>query len=175
MGPVGHSAISTVIGASVWGVTGSPLAGGVTVAAGVAVDIDHLLDYYQLWVKRRNNKVYVLFHAWEYSFLGFLVLGFWYYHPILLAGVLAHLGHVATDHFHNRLTPLGYFILYRVWVRFESKKIASGAHSGHSYRDLPDLFPFRRIWEPCYRRKIEPWIAARVDSAPRDPESQHQD
>ena len=45
--PMGHTAISAVIGTSVWGVTGSHLVGGVTIGVGVAVDVDHLLDYYR--------------------------------------------------------------------------------------------------------------------------------
>jgi hypothetical protein len=40
--------------------------------------------------------------------------------------MLGHLGHVATDHFHNRLTPLSYFIFYRIWVRFDVEKISPG-------------------------------------------------
>jgi hypothetical protein len=175
MGPTGHTAISAVIGASVWGMTGSPLAGGVAVVSGVAVDVDHLLDYYRRWVLRRPNKIFVLFHAWEYSIAGLLVLGFAYYHPILLAVVLAHLGHVATDHFHNRLTPLGYSILYRAWVGFDAAKIAPGIRLEYSYLSLPGLFPMKWLWEPWYRRKIEPWIASRVDSSPKDHGSHHHD
>ena len=173
--PMGHTAISAVIGTSVWGVTGSPLAGGVAVGAGVAVDVDHLLDYYRRWVQRRPNKIFVLFHAWEYSIAGLLVLVFGYYHPILLAVVLAHLGHVATDHFHNRLTPLAYFILYRAWVGFNAAKIAPGIRIEYSYLSLPGMFPVKRLWEPWYRRYIEPRIASRVESPPENPGSHHHD
>ena len=166
MGPLGHTAISTVIGASVWAGTGSPLAGAVAVGMGVAVDIDHLVDYYQWWIRRKPNQILVLFHGWEYSIIGLLLLVFSYYHPIFLAAVAAHLGHVATDHFHNRLSPLGYFITYRAWVRFDAKKIAPGISPERSYKNLPSSFPLRPLWEPWYRRKIEPWIAARVESGP---------
>ena len=175
MEPKGHAAISTAVGASVWGVTGSPLAGGVAVVAGVVVDVDHLVDYYQWWVKRRPNKVFLVFHAWEYSIAGFLVLGLAYYHPILLAVVLAHLGHVATDHFHNAISPFGYSLIYRAWVRFDAKKIAPGIRLERTYRSLPRMFPMRRFWEPWYRRKIEPWIASRVDSIPRNVDHHHND
>jgi len=51
MGPVGHTVISTAIGVSIWGATGSSAAGGA--AVGVLVDIDHSVDYYQKWIKRR--------------------------------------------------------------------------------------------------------------------------
>ena len=173
MGPVGHTAVSTVIGASVWGATGSPLAGAVAVGAGVVVDIDHLVDYYRWWVMRRPDKVLVLLHGWEYSIVGLLVLNLVFYHPIFLAVVLAHLGHVATDHFHNRLSPLGYSIVYRAWVRFDAQKIAPGIHLEYSYLSLPGMFPMRRMWEPWYRRKIEPWIAARVGTRPPQDTDHH--
>ena len=76
MGPVGHSAISTVIGASVWGVTGSPLAGAVAAGVGVLVDADHLVDLYQSCIRLKPNLVVVPLHGWEYSVAGILVLYF---------------------------------------------------------------------------------------------------
>jgi len=84
MGPVGHTAISTVLGASVWGVTGSPLAGGVAAGVGVLVDVDHLVNLYQSWIKRKTHLVIVPFHGWEYSIAGLLVLCCAFYHLIFL-------------------------------------------------------------------------------------------
>ena len=75
---------------------------------------DHFIDLYQSWIKGRPDKVLVLAHGWEYSIIGLLFLGLIFYQPIVLGAVLGHLGHVATDHFHNRLTPLSYFIFYRI-------------------------------------------------------------
>ena len=68
MGPVGHSAISAGIGTGVWGVTGSPTAGGVALGVGVLIDVDHLVDYYRWYILRKNGKIFLIFHAWEYSF-----------------------------------------------------------------------------------------------------------
>ena len=135
---------------------------------GVFVDIDHLVDLYQSWIRQRPNQVIVPFHGWEYSIAGLLALGLVFYHPIFLAVVLGHLSHVATDHFHNRLTPLGYFILYRAWVRFDARKIAPNRNSAYFHHSLPSFFPFARLWEPWYRRKIEPWIARRITTVPKD-------
>ena len=155
--------------------TGSPGAGGVAVAVGVLVDLDHLVDYYRWWVRRRPGKVFILFHGWEYSIAAFLVLGLAFYHPVLLAAALGHLSHVMTDHFHNRLAPMGYFIVYRAWFRFERSKIAPGMHPEHSFQSLPDMFPMKRLWEPWYRKRIEPWIAARVGNVPEEPGSYMED
>ncbi len=168
MGPVGHAAISTVVGASVWGVTGSPLAGGVTAGVGVLVDVDHLVDLYQSWIRGKTHLVIVPFHGWEYSIAALLVLCFAFYHPVFLAVIIGHLSHVATDHFHNRLTPLGYFVLYRAWVRFDAHKIAPGRDSAYFHHNLTSFFPFKGLWEPWYLRKVEPWFTARERSASDD-------
>lgn len=168
MGPVGHTVISTAIGASVWWVTGSPAAGGAALAFGVLIDADHLFDLYQSWIRRQPDKVYVLLHGWEYSIIGLLVLGLVFSQPILLGVVLGHLGHVATDHFHNRISPWAYFIIYRAWVRFDAEKIAPGRDPAGYHHSLPSFFPFKSLWEPWYRCKIEPWIEAKADAAPGD-------
>ena len=161
MGPVGHSAISTVIGVSVWAVTGSPLAGGVAAATGVLVDVDHLVDLYQSCIRLKRNQVIVPLHGWEYSIIGILVLCFVFYHPVFLALVIGHLSHVTTDHFHNRLTPLGYSVLYRIWVHFDARKISPQRGSAYFHHNVTSSFPFRGLWEPWYLRKIEPWLTAR--------------
>lgn len=168
MGPVGHTVISTGIGAGVWAATGSVAAGGAALAVGVLVDVDHLVDLYQSWIRRRPNQVLVLLHGWEYSIAGLITLGLVFYHPVFLGLVLGHLGHVVTDHFHNRLTPLGYSIIYRAWVGFDAEKIAPGRDPATYHHNLPAFFPFRFLWESWYRRKIEPWIDARAKPIPKD-------
>ena len=168
MGPVGHSAISTVVGASIWGITGSPLAGAVAAGVGVLVDADHLVDLYQSCIRLKPNLVVVPLHGWEYSVAGILVLWFAFYHPVFLAVIIGHLSHVATDHLHNRLTPLGYFVLYRAWVRFDARKIAPGRGSTYFHHHVTSSFPFRGLWESWYLRKVEPWLTARERSASID-------
>ena len=168
MGPIGHSAISTVVGASVWGITESALAGGVAAVVGVLVDTDHLVDLYQSCIRLKPDLVVVPLHGWEYSIAGILVLCFAFYHPVLLAVTIGHLSHVATDHFHNRLTPLGYFVLYRAYVRFDARKIAPGRSSAYFHHNLTSSFPFKGLWEPWYSRKIEPWLTTRERSESND-------
>lgn len=163
MGPVGHSAISAGIGAGVWGATGSPAAGGVALGVGVIIDIDHLFDYYMWYVRRKKGKLFLLLHAWEYSIAGLLFVGLAYYHPILIAAVLAHLGHVATDHFHNGLAPRVYFVTYRAMIRFNSADIAPNQDLRLAYKYWPSLLPFGKRLEPWYQRKIEPWFRSRIE------------
>ena len=162
LGPIGHSAISAVIGAGVWGATGSPSAGGLALGVGVLTDVDHLFDFYQWYVRRKRGRVYLLFHAWEYSIAGLLALVLVYYHPMLLAVVLVHLGHVATDHFHNRMAPWAYFMSYRVLVRFDSTRVTPNHNVLHSYKSWVGLLPFGNRLEPWYQRKIEPWFESRI-------------
>ena len=123
------------------------------------VDIDHSVDYYQEWEKRRLYLVLKLFHSWEYSIFGFLVLGFIYYHPLLLVATVAHLGHVVLDHYPNLWA---YFISYRARFQFDTRKIEPGKQVRQSYVDFPDKLPLKSLWKPWYRRKIEPWFAKRV-------------
>jgi len=162
LGPVGHATISAGIGAGVWGATGSPVAGGVALGMGVMTDTDHLYDFYRWYIRRKQGQLFLLFHAWEYSVAGFLVLALVYYHPVLLAVTLAHLGHVATDHFHNRLTPWSYFITYRVMKRFDAAQVAPGKNIMAAYQSWPGLFPFGKQLQPWYQRKIEPWFRSRI-------------
>ena len=123
MGPIGHSAISAGIGAGVWRVTGSPVAGGAALGVGVLTDVDHLFDFYQWYVRRKQGKLFLLFHAWEYGIAGLLALLFLFQDPIFLAIVLAHLGHVATGQSHNGLDTRSYFITYRALIKFDAVRI----------------------------------------------------
>lgn len=162
MGPVGHTIISAGVGGGVWAATGSPTAGGAALAVGVLVDVDHLYDFYNWYIRRRGNKLHVLFHGWEYSIAAMMVLGLLYYHPVLLAAAVAHLVHVTTDHFHNGLSPFGYSILYRIWVRFDAAKLAPGYEVTRAYRTWIHLLPLGHLLQPWFRRKIEPWIVNRL-------------
>ncbi len=162
MGPVGHTLISGAVGVGVGAATGSPEAGGLALGVGVLMDADHLYDFYQWWVKGRSNRVYVFLHAWEYSAAGLLTLASVYYHPLLLAVVLAHLAHVTADHLHNRLSPFAYFITYRLLKRFGRGSIAPRQDVMRAYRGWPRLLPFGRWLQPWFRRRIEPWFDERV-------------
>ena len=125
-------------------------------------DVDHLFDFYQWYVRRKKSKIFLFLHAWEYAIAGMVVVGLVYYHPVLLAAVLAHLGHVATDHFHNRLAPWSYFITYRVLVRFETARVTPNHNVLDAYKTWPRLVPFGRLIEPWYERKIVPWFRDRA-------------
>ena len=162
MGPIGHTVISSAVAGGTWAITGSPAAAGVALGVGVLMDVDHLYDYYQRYVKGKKDRVYVLFHAWEYPMImSFISLVF--YHPFLLAVILGHLAHVTTDHVWNRLTPFAYSITYRAIKGFDSRHIAPHHHVMDSYRSLPHLLPLGHRVEPWFQRKIAPWFLASID------------
>ena len=165
MGPIGHTVISGALGVGVGAATGSPEAGGLALGVGVLMDLDHLYDYYQWYIKGRPNRIYVLFHAWEYSAAGIATLASGFFHPLLLAAVLAHLVHVATDHLSNRLAPFAYFIVYRLITRFDTEFITPRHNVMDSYLSWAEFLPFGRRLQPWFRRRIEPWFEARVKRA----------
>ena len=167
MGPVGHTVISGAIGGGVWLATGSTAAAAAAFGAGVLIDVDHLYDYYQRYVKRRQDKVYVLFHAWEYSLIGLAILAVVYNHPILWGVVLGHLAHVTTDQLVNRLSTFGYSILYRISRRFEGAYISPHNHETISYGRLNRLLPFDRWLEHWLERRMEGWVLARSKKEPQ--------
>ena len=169
MGPVGHTVISGAVGVGVGAATGSPAAGGLALGVGVLLDLDHLFDFYQWYIRGKSNRIYMLFHGWEYPAAGFIVLAALFFHPLLLAVVLAQLAHVATDHFHNRLTPFAYFIAYRILKRFNIEFITPGYNVMNSYRGWLRLIPFGNRLSPWFRRRIEPWFEARVQKASQVP------
>jgi hypothetical protein len=164
LGPIGHSTISAGIGVGVWGITGSTAAGVAALGVGVLTDVDHLFDFYRWYLLRKHGKLCLLFHAWEYGIIGLLVVGLVFYHPILLGAVLAHLGHIATDHFHNRISPWGYFITYRAYVGFDAARVAPNQNVLNSYKSWPRLVPFGKRLEPWFQLKIEPWFQSRIGS-----------
>ena len=101
---------------------------------GVLMDGDHVYDYYQRYARGKCGKIYVPLHAWEYSVVGLVLLTLGLNHPIFLGAVLAHLTHVASDHWHNGLNPLGYSITYRAIKGFNLYSIApqrEHVHAGH--------------------------------------------
>lgn len=162
MGPIGHTVISSAVAGGTWAITGSPAAAGVALGVGVLMDLDHLFDYYQRYIRGKNNRIYVLFHAWEYPMVLSLI-GLFFYHPFLLAAILGHVAHVATDHIWNRLSPFAYWITFRVFKGFDSRYISPHHHAMDSYRSLPHLLPFGHRIEPWFQRRIEPWFLARID------------
>lgn len=111
--------VSLGIGGGVWAATGSPLAVPVAFAAGVLIDTDHALDFYNWYVRGDGRYLLLPFHAWEFSFVGLVLLLAVWHHPLFLAAVLAYLGHLIGDQVANSMHPMAYSALYRLAHRFD--------------------------------------------------------
>ena len=106
-----------------WAATKSPYSMLAATATGIAIDVDHLLEYYLWFVKGDNSRVFYFLHSYE-----LLV-------PCILAGVLsggnpvvigvsaAFLGHLLTDQIANPMHPLAYFFTFRVINGFNRAKL----------------------------------------------------
>ncbi len=162
MGPIGHTVISSGVGVGVGIATGSPEAGALALGVGVLMDIDHVFDFYRWYVGGKPDQVVLVLHAWEYSLAGLVAVGAVAYHPLFLALVLAHLAHVATDHFHNGLPPLTYFMSYRIAKRFATAEILPGYNVMLAHKTWPKMLPYGRKLLPWYQRRVEPWFEERV-------------
>ena len=148
LGPVGHTAVSAAIGGGVWAATGSALAFPVAFSSGVLIDADHALDFYNLYVKKDRRRLFLLLHGWEYGILGLVLIAAGWHHPLLVAAVLGHLGHLTADQIDNRpVNVLAYFVAYRLYCRFDLKRLF-----GEPYPTLSEALhhsiPLWRIIEP---------------------------
>ena len=126
----------------------------MAVGVGVLMDVDHLYDCYQCYIKGNLNKVYLLLHGWEYSIVGLGAL-LVYYHPIFLACILAHLCHVVTDQFANGLHPLGYSLTYRAVKRFDAASISPNHNPVTGYQGWLHHIPFGYVLEPWFRKRVD--------------------
>lgn len=107
--------------------------------SGVLIDIDHYLEYYlhkkdfpfrykdlyDFCMFSKDNKVYLVFHAYEYLFvLWFLI---YLFHPgmVWLGVALGLTAHLVLDQFTNPIKPLFYFITFRAVNQFEKTKVLS--------------------------------------------------
>ncbi|MBM3948072.1 MAG: hypothetical protein FJ312_02300 [SAR202 cluster bacterium] len=120
-GPVAHTAVAAAVGGAVWAATGEPMAMPVAFGAGVLIDVDHVLDYYNWYFRRDRRYTFLVFHAWEYAAAGLaLAAGVWQ-HPLAFAAVLGYIGHLTLDNIANPVNRAMYSLAYRAWRRFDRK------------------------------------------------------
>lgn len=130
-----HIAISIPVSLSVLYFTKSIFYFFFSLAVGILLDVDHIYDYVReekrfdlkhLFIKSYLGdfkKMYLFFHAYEYVPVVFLI-GFLmnnYTFPFVFS--VSYLFHLLPDQFANNTKPFGYFLTYRILVKFEMKKI----------------------------------------------------
>ena len=102
-------------------------------AVTIFIDLDHLIDYFLAVNFSRfdliefldtnfvikANKIYVLFHGWEFVFILLFLAGvIKKYRPVLLTMGLAIFGHLLVDQFTNGTWIFGYSLIYRLINNF---------------------------------------------------------
>ena len=96
----------------------------------------------------------MLLHGWEYSLAGLVVLAGVFYHPLLLAAVLAHLAHVIADQLHNGVSPPGYSIIYRAVKRFNASEIAPQHNVATAYWHVLGILPGGQRLAPWFQKRV---------------------
>lgn len=113
-------------------------------AAGVAVDLDHFIDYFiafgfdfQLdffnkgYQFLKNDKMYILLHGWEYAILLLgltILLKKKLARSILLALFLGLSFHLMADVAMNEIPAKSYSLGYRISQNFSSEKLVNPEH-----------------------------------------------
>ena len=128
--------MSTAAGASVWAVSGEPLAVPVAIGAGVLIDIDHSPDLWWAYALRREPVSVLFFHSWEWLF-GLILFGLWTGFPWWLAAVVLGFGlHLITDKGFNRVSLKSQSLIYRARHRFRAAVLVPNMDLDQTYRIL---------------------------------------
>ena len=158
VGPIGHTVVSSTVGVGILAGTGSIEAAATTLGVGVLMDVDHLYDYYQKFARGKPGKIYVLFHGWEYSLVGLVIMSFFFHPPVFIGAVLGHLSHMITDQWHNGSSKRMYFITYRAIKGFNTAAFGSNRTTpsqGHQHprgKSAEQLIQSAFKW--IYRRRL---------------------
>ena len=142
-----HVFFALVSGCISWFFFGNPeisfIAGFI---GGVLIDLDHFIDYFIAFGLRfktdyfikgyqflKNDKIYVLFHGWEYVILllafTISISGLTSLKSAIFALALGALFHLIADtHINKGMSYKGYSFIFRVMNRFEIKKIVTEEH-----------------------------------------------
>lgn len=113
---------------------------------GVLIDLDHLIDYFFAFGLRYNlesflrgyqflksDKIYVLFHGWEYAvvlvILGMLIRSNLWLKSAILALSLGAFFHLVVDvNINHGMTFKGYSVFYRAFNDFDTQNIVTPEH-----------------------------------------------
>lgn len=146
--PRGHVAVSAVVSICVWVWFRSAGCAVISFAAGVLIDLDHLLDYYAnfgftLSLKKmydachqmKLSRLYLVLHSYELIIIlwsSILLFGLSDYWIALAIGLTQHM---IADQITNPMRGLGYFLSFRVISRFKQEKIVH-LRKGDTHGDI---------------------------------------
>ncbi|KKP29986.1 MAG: hypothetical protein UR15_C0007G0002 [Parcubacteria group bacterium GW2011_GWA2_31_28] len=140
-----HLTLSLFVGLIIWKISGSVYVISAALMGGFFIDLDHLLDYFLAFGTKFNltyflkgysflktDKIYVIFHSWELIiFLFFTILFFINFitlRALLFSFSLSLFLHLSVDVFTNNMKAQSYFLLYRLFNKFELKTLVTTDH-----------------------------------------------
>ena len=140
MKPLHHVAVSAAVSVGFWQITHSWLATAMCFLSGIFVDLDHHLDCYlgsgrfpfkykDLVNFCRNEdkaKLYLFFHSYELLFLLWGAITLFELGAVWIGVLLGMTVHIVCDDIVNPLRPVAYFFFYRLYHKFERRKLYAG-------------------------------------------------
>jgi hypothetical protein len=131
-----HAAMSTVISAGVYYLSGSWGLATVSFLSGILMDLDHVIDYvlhhgtrfnikdfFRFFMEERYTRLTLIFHGWEWLIILFILswLTGW---DILVTGVFIGFSqHLILDKLYNISRFSSYSFFYRLSVGFDPEFI----------------------------------------------------
>jgi hypothetical protein len=129
-----HLAVTVPIAAGTWYFTHSWLYTAMVFVLGVLIDVDHVLDYIReehrfdmkdMFVKSYKGDfvhLYVIFHAWEYIPLSWIIGAAINNYTFSIVFSVSYFAHMLADQLMNNVRPFGYFLTYRMMKGFVMSK-----------------------------------------------------
>ena len=142
------------MGLALWAATGDAITLPAAVGAGVLTDVDHLLDYYNRYIRRDWRRIFLLLHGWEYLALALGLYFFVFREPWMLAVALGYLTQIGGDQIFNGGRWFSYLIIGRAVVGFRSSRILPHENP-NSYEAFVRSVPFGRA-------RIRRWFEERA-------------
>lgn len=135
-----HAVTSGIISIFVWSHFHSVWCAFVSFAAGTLIDLDHLIDYYANHPYTANlkkiyvacldmnlKKLYLVLHSYEFIILLWFAIYTFSLSDIWKAVAIGFTQHLIFDQIINPITPLGYFLTYRIIKGFSKKVLIKEA------------------------------------------------
>jgi hypothetical protein len=111
--------------------------------SGVLIDVDHYAEYWILKKefpfkykdlvhfchKDNGDKVYLLFHAYEYLFILWFAIYLFSLGKMWIGITVGLTTHIMCDQFTNPIKPLFYFLTYRYKNHFKKSELMTGRYA----------------------------------------------
>ncbi len=154
LGP--HVAVSAAAGAVLWAATGDARTLPVAIGAGVLPDADHLLDYYNWYVRRSYSRLILLLHGWEYLVAAVLIYFFAFRENWMLAVVIGYATQIGADQLFNGVRWHTYSLIARA---------AQGFRASEVHRDdVRNSYTSIVASVPVFKEPLRRWFERRIQA-----------